>query len=201
MSYLRIVNDRGVAHCSFVLGKSRVAPLKVMSIPRPVLTAVVVAVKLNCLIRNEFEYPIDDTIYCTDSTVCLQYIHNESRRFQTFVTNRVAMIHKESTPKQWRHVNTDSDLADVTSRRAKVSEQHKMDLWLHGPMFLRRDEASWPEKPEDDNELKKLTGHANLIANGKGIELLFSHYSSWDSLRKAIAWMARFKKYWYYAEL
>ena len=47
----------------------------------------------------------------------------------------------------------------------------------------------------DDNKLKKPTGHANLIASRKGIELLYSHYSSWDSLRKAIAWMARFKKY------
>ena len=202
VSYLRIVDDGGVAHCSFVLGKSRVAPLKVMSIPRLELTAAVVAAKLNRLIRNELEYPIDDTIFWTDSTVVLQYIRNESRRFQTFVANRVAMIHEESTPKQWRHVNTESNPADVASRGAKGSELHKMDLWLHGPMFLRKDEASWPEQPlhlpdlsGDDNELKKPTGHANLIASGKGIELLFSHYSSWDSLRKAIAWMARFKKY------
>ena len=202
VSYLRIVDDGGVAHCSFVLGKSRVAPLKVMSIPRLELTAAVVAAKLNRLIRNELEYPIDDTVFWTDSTVVLQYIRNESRRFQMFVTNRVAMIHEESTPKQWRHVNTESNPADVASRGAKGSELHKMDLWLHGPMFLRKDEASWPEQPlhlpdlsGDDNELKKPTGHANLIASGKGIELLYSHYSSWDSLRKAIAWMARFKKY------
>ena len=52
-----------------------------------------------------------------------------------------------------------------------------------------------PDLSGDDNELKKPTGHANLIASGKGIELLCSHYSSWDSLSKAIAWMARFKKY------
>ena len=83
-SYLRIVNHKGVTHCSFVLGKSRVTPLKVVSIPRLELAAAVVAVKLNCLIRSELEYPIHDTIYWTDSTVVLQYIRNESRRFQTF---------------------------------------------------------------------------------------------------------------------
>ena len=170
-----------------------------MSIPRLELTAAAVAVKLNCLIRNKLEHPIDDTIFWTDSTMVLQYIRRESIRFQTFVANRVAMIHEESTPKQWRHVNTESNPADVTSRGAKGSELHKMDLWLHGPMFLRKDEASWPEPlhlPDlsgVDNEIKKQTGHGNLIASGKGIE--FSHYSSWDSLRKAIAWMARFKKY------
>ena len=114
----------------------------------------------------------------------LQYIRNESRRFPTFVANRVAMIHEESTPKQWRHVNTESNPADVASG-AKDSELHKMDLWLHGSMFLRKDKVSWTEQPlhfsalsGDHNELKKRTGHANVIANGKGIELLFSHFSS-----------------------
>ena len=55
VSYLRIVDDKGVIYCSFILGKSRVTPLKVVSIPRLELTAAVVAVKLNCLIRNEIE--------------------------------------------------------------------------------------------------------------------------------------------------
>ena len=62
-SYLRIVDNNGAIHCSFVLGKSRVTPLKVVSIPRLELTAAVVAVKSNCLIRNELEYPIHDTTY------------------------------------------------------------------------------------------------------------------------------------------
>jgi len=145
VSYLRIVDDKGVIYCSFILGKSRVTPLKVVSIPRLELTAAVVAVKLNCLIRNEIEYPIHDTIYWTDSTVVLQYIRNESRRFQTFVANRVAMIHEESTPHQWRHVDTSSNPADVSSRGAKGCEVHKMELWLHGPEFLWKEDKFWPE--------------------------------------------------------
>lgn len=45
-----------------------------------------------CLIESELKYAIHNTIYWTDSTVVLQYIPNESR-FQTFVANRVTMIH------------------------------------------------------------------------------------------------------------
>ena len=202
VSYLRIVDDKGAPHCSFVLGKSRVTPLKVVSIPRLELAAAVVAVKLNCLIRNELEYPIHDTIYWTDSTVVLQYIRNESRRFHTFVVNRVAMIHDESTPRQWRHVDTCANPADIASRGAKGSELHTLELWLHGPKFLWKDEKHWPDQPsqlpelpQDDSECRKCPGRTNVIVSSKKLEPLLSRYSSWDSLRKAIAWLVRFKKY------
>ena len=184
-SYLRIVNYKGVTHCSFVLGKSRVTPLKVVSIPRLELAAAVVAVKLNCLIRSELEYPIHDTIYWTDSTVVLQYIRNESRRFQTFVANRVGMIHDGSTPCQWRHVNTCANPADIASRGARGSEVHKMETWLHGPKFLWKEEEHWPEQPlqlpelsEDDSECRKGSGRANMVVHDKILEPLLSRYSS-----------------------
>lgn len=98
--YLRIVNSKGVPHCSFVPGKTCVTPLKVVSIPHLELAAVVVAVKLSCLIRNELEYLKHDKIYGTDSTEVLQDICIELRRFYTFVPNRVTMIKARSTPHQ-----------------------------------------------------------------------------------------------------
>lgn len=65
-----------------------------------------------------------------------------------------------------------------------------------------KNENSWPKQSlnlpdlsKDDNELKKPTGQLNVIDHGSSLEPLFSRYSSWDTLRRAIAWMARFKKY------
>ena len=200
VSYLRIVYDKDVPHCSFVLGKSCITPLKVVSIPCLELAAALVAVKLNCLIRNELEYPIHNTIYCTDSTVVLQYIRNNQEDF-TFVANRVSMIHDESTPHQWRH-DTCVNPADIASRGAKGSELHKLDLWLPSPKFLWKDEENWPEEPsqllelpQDDSEYRKCPDRVNVIVHGKMLEPLLSCYSSWNSLQKAIAWLVRFKKY------
>ncbi|KAK0143561.1 hypothetical protein N1851_018301 [Merluccius polli] len=44
-SYLRLCNKRGNIHCTLVMAKSRVAPLKVTTIPRLELTAAVTSIK------------------------------------------------------------------------------------------------------------------------------------------------------------
>ena len=111
-----------------------------MSIPRLELTVAVVSVRLNRLIHSKLEYPIHDTVYWTDSTSVLQYIANVSRRFQTFVANRLAIIHDESTPSQWRYVNTKLNPADAASRGLNTTETSKIHLWLTGPEFLGLDE-------------------------------------------------------------
>jgi len=89
--YLRLV-FRSAIHCSFVIGKSRVAPLKTVTIPRLELCAATIAVKLARLVRQELELTIDRTVFWTDSTSVLQYIMNTSCRFETFVANRLAII-------------------------------------------------------------------------------------------------------------
>ena len=42
-SYLRLVDDKGRIHCGLLMGKSRVAPLKTITVPRMVLSAAVVS--------------------------------------------------------------------------------------------------------------------------------------------------------------
>ena len=53
VSYMRIVNELGHVHCSFLLGKARVAPLKVITIPRLELSAAVLSVKQSMFLQRE----------------------------------------------------------------------------------------------------------------------------------------------------
>lgn len=68
-----------------MLGKSRVAPLKQMTIPRMELTAAVVAVNIDKMLKKEVQMELQESAYWTDSTTVLKYIENNTRRFKTFV--------------------------------------------------------------------------------------------------------------------
>ena len=58
-------------HCSFVMGKSRVAPLKPVTIPRLELTAAECSVRISQQLQWELECTIDQEYFWTDSKVVL----------------------------------------------------------------------------------------------------------------------------------
>ncbi|XP_039608830.1 uncharacterized protein LOC120528756, partial [Polypterus senegalus] len=106
VTYLVLTNEEGKRHCSFLMGKSRVAPLKQVTIPRMELTAAVVAVKMDKMLKGELQMPLQESTFWTDSTTVLKYISNESTRFKTFVANRISVIRDHSQPSQWRYVTS-----------------------------------------------------------------------------------------------
>lgn len=45
------------------MGKARVAPLKVMTIPRLELAAAIIAAKVSRMLREELELTLDDSVF------------------------------------------------------------------------------------------------------------------------------------------
>ena len=105
-SYLRLIDENQRIHCSFVMGKSRVAPLKPVTIPRLELTATVCSVKINQQLRQELQHQIDQEYFWTDSQVVLGYISNESRRFHVFVANRVQDIQDNTSTERCNYIES-----------------------------------------------------------------------------------------------
>ena len=64
----------GKVHCSLVMGKARVAPLKYITIPRMEVVAATLSVKNYVMLRKEFQIPITREILWTDSEAVLGYI-------------------------------------------------------------------------------------------------------------------------------
>ncbi|XP_067030727.1 uncharacterized protein [Acropora muricata] len=196
VSYLRFVDERGVTHCSFVMGKTRNAPIREWTIPRLELQAAVLATRLSKMIVNELDLRVDQTFFWSDSMTSLQYIKNETKRFQTFVANRVAEIHETSSPEQWHHIPGIMNPADDGSRGVGAQYFHAECRWWSGPKFLWESEHMWPNAPvedleEDDNEIRKLPT-VMFVSSASQIDVLLQRYSSWSRLIKVMSWVLRF---------
>ena len=55
-SYLPLENTEGCVHCSLVMGKSRVAPAKLVTVPRLELTATSLSVKVGYMLQSELRF-------------------------------------------------------------------------------------------------------------------------------------------------
>lgn len=196
-SYLRLTNNKGDVHCAFMLGKSRVAPLKQMTIPRMELTAAVVAVNIDKMLKKELQLELQESRFWTDSTTVLKYIENNTRRFKTFVANRISTIRESTKPTQWKYINTSANPADCASRGLTAVKLMGHQSWIQGPSFLQKPEHLWPDGPhqleieEDDIEVRKSVT-VNLIqaaVNTDAVNKLINYYSSWYKLKKSVAWL------------
>lgn len=184
------------------MSKSRVAPLKQTSIPRMELTAACVAVRVDQMLKRELEIPVNETYFWTDSMTVLRYICNETSRFQTFVANRLAIIHDGSSPAQWNYVDTKRNPADDCSRGLKAEELLQKEGWKNGPEFLTKSKEEWPKAVDvsisqetESLEVKKTcmvrrVDHADEV---QPVDRLLKHYSEWNKLKRAVAWWLRLK--------
>ena len=194
-SYIRLVDADNQVNCSLVMAKSRVAPLKPLTIPRLELTAALVSSKVSCMLRKELDYPQMEEFFWTDNMAVLGYINNDARRFHVFVANRVQEIREQTSPGQWHYVATKSNPADLASRGVRAQELLDSHLWWNGPDFLWNACKDWnapldvPSILPNDPELKKVSALATQTPEPKLPSLVerLSYFSSWHRAKRAIA--------------
>ena len=195
-SYLRLLNNKEEVFCCLVMGKSRVAPSKVTTIPRLELTAAVTSTRISKLLKKEMTYSDVPEYFWTDSKVVLGYIQNDARRFHVFVANRVQEIRSSSQINQWHHIPGDENPADHASRGLFASDLMNSN-WFSGPSFLWKHVLSVPditiynEIPNEDPEVKKV--FINVVTQKtKSVLQRFEKFSDLRQVIRAIAVIKRF---------
>ena len=138
VSYLRFTSGTGEVHIAFVMGKSRVIPLKTMTIPRLELTAATLATRLYKMLLSMLQIELRDSIIWTDSQSVLKYLRNKTRRFHEFVANRIAVIHNLIDVKKLSFVDSKHNPADDASRGLTIEPFLSSKRWLHSPEFLKK---------------------------------------------------------------
>jgi len=200
--YLRCINSDGACSTSLICAKSKVAPIKSLSIPRLELCAALLLVRVATTLLPKLQINIQRRYFWTDSTIVLSWIASPSAKWKTFAANRVSEIQDKTLQSEWRHVRTNDNSADVISRGCCPSKLVANDIWWFGPSWLCHNEREWPEPPKntssnesiaDDStiELKKDKTFAMVAAVSS--ETILHRFSSFSKCIRVIAWCLRFK--------
>ena len=145
-AYVRWETTDGKFVSTLLVAKSRVAPIKRLTIPRLELNAALLAARLKKFIVQESSLGFAK-IYCiVDSEIVRAMIQKESYGFKTFVGVRIGEIQDLTEKEDWHWIEGVQNIADIISRGAAAKDLGENSVWQTGPEFLKLPEEEWPIK-------------------------------------------------------
>lgn len=142
--YSRIMQPDGSYKITLLTAKTRVAPLKQLSIPKLELCGAKLMSDLVFKIQTSLKVDDISIFAWTDSSIVLHWIKAQPTKWKTFVANRVSSIQHRVPMSSWRHVPTADNPADCASRGLDTGALQSFSLWWHGPVWLRKSQSEWP---------------------------------------------------------
>lgn len=141
--YARI-ETAATVECTLIAAKSRVAPLKTVTIPRLELCAALLLSELTETFQRATKKRYYKTTLWTDSQIVLAWLNKEPATLKIFVNNRTQQIQQLTAEASWRHVSSSDNPADLLSRGTTAEELRASKLWWHGPHWLTKTAEHWP---------------------------------------------------------
>ncbi|XP_070203556.1 uncharacterized protein [Littorina saxatilis] len=193
-SYLRFIDNQDQVHCTLVMAKARVTPLRPVTIPRLELQAAVLSVKVARVLQNELDFENVEHFFWSDSEIVLAYLRNESKRFHVFVANRVQQILQFAGASCWNHVVSSENPADLASRGSGIGNL-TTSRWILGPEFLWRRHVFTDERyfeiPPNDVEVKICKASKTTEELTTSFEERTRRFSTRSSLLRGLALIVR----------
>lgn len=186
VTYLRVVTHDDV-HVTLIASRTKVAPLKQLSIPKLELCAAALLADLIHDVAEILSIPKNKIFVWTDSMVVLSWLQSQPVRWKTFVANRTAEITRIIDNDRWRHVQSADNPADVATRGIRACDLAAHKLWWMGPHWLKQQFVQFDKTdiPQTDLELK--CSHNTL----QGEKPIWERFSTLSRMKRVLAYCRR----------
>ena len=159
-----------------IFSKSKVAPVKQVTLPRLELLGVLIGVQSLNYISQHMKIEVEEKILWTDPQVVLNWLKT-MKPLSVFVKNRVAQI-TNGGDISFHYISSQENPVDMASKGLEVHNHQHSSLWWQTPVWLCFEKDRWPTWgiPEansqilQDIQLEYRTGivfsTANLVGEG-----------------------------------
>ncbi|XP_055523175.1 uncharacterized protein LOC129717331 [Wyeomyia smithii] len=192
VAYFRAIIDEEKI-CTLVMSRTKVAPLKQLSVPRLELQAAVLGARLMRTVQENHSFNIQRTYLWTDSQTVLSWIKSDQRKYKQFVGFRIGEILNSTKLIDWRWTPTRSNEADRLTKWRRDVELKSESNWFMGPSFLYEDEEKWPQQCQPATTREELRAQFlfhDIVLEDSLVDV--NRFSKWNILVRTMACVLRF---------
>ena len=190
---------------SLVMSKSRVAPIKTITLPKLELMAAVMATRLVQFVVSSLHFQSNDqsnhTHLWTDSQIALHWIYKQHNP-KPFISRRVAEIVRAFPANSWSYVPSSDNPADLLTRGISAEQLFSLQLWLHGPSWLQCSQ-DWPQwtptnaflqlaEEEDEHGSTPPATQTSEVVTGIHTVIGITRFNTIDKLVAVTAYVLRY---------
>ncbi|XP_059225785.1 uncharacterized protein LOC131997922 [Stomoxys calcitrans] len=180
-----------VIKSELLCSKSRVAPLKTLTVPKLELSAACLLAELIDTVVKSLDFHCE--IHCwSDSMVVLSWLRELPSNFNVFVANRISRIQSYGTRITWHYVPTKLNPADILSRGATPGELLPSSLWKGGPNFLLNEASNWPDTASYVDDLPERRRHVLLTTSLTDLSIQCKYRNSFLKMQRIFAYVSKF---------
>ena len=192
LAYIRWRLMDGSFKCFLLTGKTRVSPLRKISVPRIELMGALAAVRIAENVERALKIKFGSRYFMTDSSAVFGMIAGECGSFQEFVGVRVGEIKSKSVPnKEWFWVGTKDNLADLGTRDDVTPDMMTSEsAYQCGQPWMYLEKDKWPinqnpGKVPDEEFIP--AARTVLLTNINTFEIDVSRFSTLDKCLRSVA--------------